>query len=83
MTCLTADAGLHSSEMDSMGPPEKRLEKKTRYIVIPKDAANKDSLMDVENFLKNATQTDQIYSFTDQSRGQFMWWVVNAILRTS
>lgn len=63
-------------------PEEKRFlnpsDEKTKYIIAPQKGTDQATRADIEEYIKKITQTESIYSFTDQTRGKFMWWTIHA-----
>lgn len=54
-----------------------RSAKITQCLVTPKDGSDKKTIAKIDNYLRTIIRKDRVPSFTDESRGQFMWWVVN------
>ncbi|KAJ5155470.1 hypothetical protein N7492_008273 [Penicillium capsulatum] len=87
VSCLAVSASLSgtmqpTNEHAIHQPNEKRFlnpsNEKTKYIITPKDGTDETTRADIEKFLKKTTRAESIYSFTDQTRGRFMWWTVHA-----
>lgn len=59
---------------DKRHPPE---EQKIRCAIVPRDGLDKASIINVEADLKEITQAERIYSYTNKMQGKFRWWIVH------
>lgn len=88
LTCCSAVTTQPNAAMDSTNSLVSELaqqgiytsppDEKSRYIITPRDGSDNSTIQDIEYDLKKITEAKKIYSFTDQSRGKIMWWILRA-----